>query len=689
MNKKHLSVVMAGAMLATSVAPVLAATERTVNESNKGLLIKELRELLNSKKFSDLADNNTYKSGSSDFMDKDMAGKSVYAIRIKDENGNITKYDADSIDALETKIKALKAGSYVQVYNRGFVEKDGKIYNHYLEETKEVSKFTEASLKAVADDFNGSKTGSYSAAILGMEYANGVLKVKTRKAANESEYVYKEYKAGDNERDFGFAVNKDGERITGSNDWKAFEDFDVKSPVVHNVNDNIDRELVETIHISDVDNAYSAKLSDLYDGLFLTANGQKVLDTIKEYRAKGFTANVAPVNNSGKGIYTVDVTFTKTVAGGASSKQVLTISSNNKDQLELVKGWLDNAEAPVQILAGSNRYETAVKVAKENADITTVAANGNLVLVNGNSLVDGLAAAPLAATVVNGVTAPTGAPGQYVSPILLTDTNGIPKETKAYMKELIGEQKIKDLDKLTVYLVGGEAVISPAVEKDLKEIGFRVVRAGGKDREATSLAVANLMTKENGVDPTNAFVVGADGEADAMSIAAKASEKKQPIIVESRKGISEDTVNYLKGFKQSTASAKDVTIVGGEAVVSKATETKLSDEKLKVERLAGSNRQSTNAKVIKTYYPNSVIRRIVVSKDGQKNKSELIDALTATSLAVKYGGPVVLATNKLSNEQINSLELKANKNGIYAYQVGHGVARDVMKTIAERVGLAK
>ena len=41
MNKKHLSVVMAGAMLATSVAPVLAETKTTVNNSDRGLLIKK------------------------------------------------------------------------------------------------------------------------------------------------------------------------------------------------------------------------------------------------------------------------------------------------------------------------------------------------------------------------------------------------------------------------------------------------------------------------------------------------------------------------------------------------------------------------------------------------------------------------------------------------------------------------
>ncbi|WP_329981795.1 hypothetical protein, partial [Peptacetobacter hiranonis] len=47
MNKKRLAVVMAGAMLASSVAPVLAAEEVAKSEvtlANKGLLINELTD---------------------------------------------------------------------------------------------------------------------------------------------------------------------------------------------------------------------------------------------------------------------------------------------------------------------------------------------------------------------------------------------------------------------------------------------------------------------------------------------------------------------------------------------------------------------------------------------------------------------------------------------------------------------
>ena len=78
MNKKKLSVVMAGAMLASSVAPVLAAevqkSEHSANEL--GLLMDELRTLVEKNVFANETINEGY------------AGHSVYAIYV---NGAIDK----------------------------------------------------------------------------------------------------------------------------------------------------------------------------------------------------------------------------------------------------------------------------------------------------------------------------------------------------------------------------------------------------------------------------------------------------------------------------------------------------------------------------------------------------------------------------------------------------------------------
>ncbi|QQQ86132.1 cell wall-binding repeat-containing protein [Peptacetobacter hiranonis] len=789
MNKKKLSVVMAGAMLASSVAPVLAAETTStqkdyeVNGSNKGLLIRDLRNLLTSKIFENVKEN----IGNDG---ENLAGKSVYFVKIatgtkkvekvgsqystiadainadlkalgenalfhgsatngKNDGKNYTvqvgnadvtfnvtgdatkpgtysiamrtEYDNSNISALETAIQNATTGTKVKVFDRGHIEKDGKYYGKALETTTVAGKHTAATLKTEYDyfkahnSFNGTvdKTLAYPA-VLDMTLENDVLTVYTRQVDTEEESGRKkfEFKVGDDYVDFTKAINEKGQLLKtdftdadGSWITKNIAGFAIHEnhDKVINKGDDIDGKHLYTVTITDVNNVYNAKLSDLYNGLFLTSKGEELLSTIKEYDAKDnyFVDYTATVKTEANGLYSVTLTFEKTV-NKEVVKNVLRITTNDKDKLDLfasgisAKGSTAHGSVirkfPVQKLAGANRYETAVKVAKENADIKTVAENGNIVLVNSNSLVDGLAAAPLAASVINkdNSNSSNALAGDFVAPILLTDANGIPKATKDYMKEVVAHQRVGALDKVTVYLVGGETVISKAVENDLKEIGLRVVRAGGKDREETSLKVAELMKKDtSATNYTEAFLVGADGEADAMSVAAYAAENKTPIIVESRKGLSEDAVEFFKGYKNDNFAGKNVTIIGGESAVSAATEASLKAEKLTVERLSGAKRQDTNAKVISTLYGNHSVNQIVVSKDGKGNKGHLIDALTSTSLAAKDHSPIVLATTDLTKEQINALELKADRSGIYVYQVGEGVVESVIKTIASRINLAK
>ena len=55
-------------------------------------------------------------------------------------------------------------------------------------------------------------------------------------------------------------------------------------------------------------------------------------------------------------------------------------------------------------------------------------------------------------------------------------------------------------------------------------------------------------------------------------------------------------------------------------------------------------------------------------------------------MAASVNAPIILATDSLSKEQINALELNA-KESYALYQVGYGVDRNVIKTIAECIGL--
>ena len=133
MNKKKLSVVMAGAMLASSVAPVLAAETSELDSSQLGSLVEKVHEKLTSKVFdkNDLAANN-------------LANESVYYVKINGEevkkaNGSgfikdmpLTtdeEKEALRIELLEV-FKNLSAGDKVEIYSHGFREdKDGKIFS--------------------------------------------------------------------------------------------------------------------------------------------------------------------------------------------------------------------------------------------------------------------------------------------------------------------------------------------------------------------------------------------------------------------------------------------------------------------------------------------------------------------------------------------------------------------------------
>ncbi|WP_294708732.1 cell wall-binding repeat-containing protein [uncultured Fusobacterium sp.] len=705
MNKKKLSVVMAGAMLASSVAPVLAAVEKTeVSAANLGLLIRDLREKLNSAKFADEAVNGASR------------GKSIYEIKVDGVSQNL---DVNSTQAeFQAALGNLKADQKVTVWTKAHVEKDGKYYA-YEEQTPV---YTDATLKDAADALysdadqadpgvQGAYTNALvdpSAAVLtGSTGAKKLTITFKSNVHNDAKDLVIVLKTGSKVLDFSHYISADGTTkaiaklaSAGSGDFKGFREA-AKSdlPVTTGI------EQLSEITITSGGNNYAVE--DLYDGLMLTTAGHDFFNLVKEAEAER-TVNGAATNRCkiignlstneltqadankiasviGKG-KDDKYSFTVKVAGGASgSVQTpieFTVTGKNEAETERLASWILAGQAKVDILAGSNRYATAVTIAKEYAKLTgsTVSNGGNakIVLVNGDSLVDGLAASPLASAL-------TGNDADNKAPILLTESDRLPSETKAYLKEVISNVAIGSLKNAELHIVGGESVVSKSLERELKSLGFKVVRYGGDNREETSLKVAEKISElQNGKADTDAFVVGANGEADAMSIAAVASAKgndtQTPIIVAKNGGLSDDAMYELRG--------KNVTIIGGEAAISKAEEEEIGLEAESVARIAGKNRQETNALIIEKYYDSKFASNVIVAKDGQHKKSELIDALAAANFASKVNAPIVLATNKLSDSQINALELNA-QSAESLYQVGIGVDRDnVVKVIANLLGLA-
>lgn len=377
------------------------------------------------------------------------------------------------------------------------------------------------------------------------------------------------------------------------------------------------------------------------------------------------------VNRDGK--FALEFTVAAADANDATRKINLKIALTGKNatDLQVVKNDLANSVEVVvgkfTKLIGANRYETAIEVSKER--FKDVEAN-SVVIVGGNSVIDGLSAAPLASSVN--------------APILLADKNGLSSNTLAEIERACGKLYNK-----TVYIVGGESSVPASVKKQLMEKYPNVVveRLAGANRFDTSLSVAKKLKAENHMK-SSAFVVGGDGAADAMSIAPVASNKSasmvSPVLVVPKASVSRDVRDFL-----GQADVKNIVAVGGGASISTQAlkDLRAVASAPTVDRISGSNRYDTNLAILKKYYSstNIMIKGLIVAS-GANDK--LVDAQTSSVLATSnMPAPILLADGKLNADQAKYL--KANKDAINknVKQVGGVVAADFMKAVVDSLGL--
>ena len=315
------------------------------------------------------------------------------------------------------------------------------------------------------------------------------------------------------------------------------------------------------------------------------------------------TSTEANVRSQAPGYYTSTGTIDTSKGDSEDFKKTDTVNLKEEN------GKLVNPNPPVypiypptpseptkKEIIGTNRYETAAKIADEMGYYDTA------ILVNGDkSLSDGLSASSLA--------------GKEKAPILLVKQNTIPRET---LSRVLKAKK--------VYIIGGTAAISEDVEKQLA--GKEIVRVDGKNRVETSEKVAKLVGNYD-----EAFIVnGNTGEADAISVSSVAAKNHAPIL--------------LTNGKTSTHSKKtgvEYYVVGGDAVVSDSIVSEFD-----AERISGSDRYETNRAVIKEFYPNK-------NKYYYTKGDLLVDALAVSPLSKDNG--VVLVSPKSDNSILKDKDL--------------------------------
>ncbi|MBE6758574.1 MAG: hypothetical protein E7554_00600 [Ruminococcaceae bacterium] len=256
-------------------------------------------------------------------------------------------------------------------------------------------------------------------------------------------------------------------------------------------------------------------------------------------------------------------------------------------------------------IAGSNRVNTAILASRAGWDRAPT-----VVLANGLSYPDALAGVPLASAVN--------------APILLTAGGSIEAELMTELRRLGTE---------SVYILGGNAVISAAKENALRAAGMETTRLAGSNRYGTAVAIALELELRSDRTFTNFYFASASNFPDALAISSVAAIQGNPVLYINPKGkIDDATADFICG----TVCRKG-TVLGGYGAVSEKSEQSIMDLGFSVSRISGKNRYAT-ALGICEYYNSQFTGNSAVLATG----ANFPDALSGGALAAHLGSPLVL-----------------------------------------------
>ncbi|MGL4730681.1 MAG: cell wall-binding repeat-containing protein [Clostridium sp.] len=192
----------------------------------------------------------------------------------------------------------------------------------------------------------------------------------------------------------------------------------------------------------------------------------------------------------------------------------------------------------------------------------------------------------------------------------------------------------------------------------------------GQSRYESAIAVS----KEGWNSSENAVLVNGSALVDALSATPYAKMKKAPILLTEKANLTDATRKELLRL-----DVKNVTIVGGEGVVSEKVKKTLNDMGIKVERLSGENRFDTSIKVAKELDTKSVA--VVNGLNGR-----LADAMSVAAPAAQNDMAIILTDGK--NGEAAEKFIKDNKiNNTYVVGGQAAISNDVKENLkAQRLG---
>jgi putative cell wall-binding protein len=257
----------------------------------------------------------------------------------------------------------------------------------------------------------------------------------------------------------------------------------------------------------------------------------------------------------------------------------------------------------VQRVYGRNRYNTAANVARQRFGTAREA-----VIATGDGYADALAGAALAA--------------DRDAPLLLTRPHRLHGATATALSRLGVE---------TVWLLGGERAVAPAVEHELEQLGVAVTRLAGGNRFETAAKIAG----EVGAPDGEAVIATGRDFPDALGAGAFAAGARPiPLLLVEPDGIPRATSGALAAL-----DVDKVWVLGGEQAVSARVANALEVVVGDVVRVAGANRYATSVQVAEVARARIGASQVdIVGASG----ADFPDALPAGALAAHESSVLVL-----------------------------------------------
>lgn len=290
-------------------------------------------------------------------------------------------------------------------------------------------------------------------------------------------------------------------------------------------------------------------------------------------------------------------------------------------------------------LAGADRYDTA-KVIGE----TTFGHADTALVASGLSFADALAGGYLA--------------GYRGAPILLTAPDQVPAPTSA---------ALSDLQVKHVVLLGGPAVITQAVADQLaatpstNAVGgdLDVTRVAGDSRYDTAAAIARA--------PGFSYVGGVGGLRtallasgltfpDAVAASPVADAARFPVLLTDPSTLSPQASGAL-----SDLAIDQVIVLGGPAAVSPAVEAAVQAQHVTTQRVAGSDRSDTSAKLAQWAIDNLGFGTAHVNVASGADSGLGVDALSGGPHGALDGPAPTLVTNSATDPGADATFLGTNK----------------------------